>query len=174
MNQTQRQFLLNAIDQQYKREHQALQKKRPPEPSLNSYLIAAILDGSFKLKSEKIIREEIRLRVRKLGKSQALISSTDTWRERHDRDEGDGMVAIPAGVLFELPDEYKKERSTYESELAEWQQKADALSASFEAMRIKTQLGSDKALSALVDEADKLCSMSLTDSSKLFITNGNS
>jgi len=39
-------------------------------------------------------------------------------------------------------------------------------------MKIKVQLGSDKALLALIDQADQLCSMSLTASSKLLIGNG--
>jgi hypothetical protein len=38
-------------------------------------------------------------------------------------------------------------------------------------MRIKVQVGSDKALEALVDQADRLCSMSLTASSRLLLPN---
>jgi len=37
-------------------------------------------------------------------------------------------------------------------------------------MKIKIQIGSDKALENLVDQADTLCSLSLTESSHLLLT----
>jgi hypothetical protein len=39
-------------------------------------------------------------------------------------------------------------------------------------MRLKIQIGSDKALAVLVDQADTLCSMSITTSNRLLLGGG--
>ncbi len=51
MNQRQRDFLLNKIDQKYRDERDALEEMRPELPSLNNYLIAAFLDGTIKFQN---------------------------------------------------------------------------------------------------------------------------
>lgn len=174
MNQTQRQFLLSSIESQYKAEIHALRKSKPVEPSLNNYLVASILDGTFKMKDQGAVREAIRERTIKLGKKEALLcGSTDVWGHcsLQDEDTEEKFIKVPVGIIFELPERYISEKKKYDSELEEWTERERLLTSSFEAMKIKVQLGSDKALQSLVDQADSLCSMSLTDSSKLFITN---
>lgn len=175
MNQTQRQFLLNSIEQQYKKERSKLLERKPKEPSLNNYLVASILDGTFVMKKQDVVRSAVRERVVKLGKKEALLcDSSDIWGSRRRQDEEDQaetFIKIPVSILFELPKQYAAAKKEYDDALLQWVELDEALEASFEAMKIKVQLGSDKALSALVDQADKLCSMSLTASSKLMLTN---
>ena len=50
MNKDQRKYLLDAIAAQYKTEREKLNNLKPKAPSLNNYLVAAILDGSFRMK----------------------------------------------------------------------------------------------------------------------------
>jgi hypothetical protein len=166
MNQHQRKFLLEAIEKQYKLEINALRERKPKSVSLNNYLIAAILDGSFVMKSQDTIRDAFRQRVRSLGKGKALVSTAeDRWGNR-EKDNED-VIQIPVDVLFEYPAEYAVERAKYEQALKVWEEEMEALEASINAMRIKVQVGSDKALEALVDQADAICTMSLTASNKL-------
>lgn len=169
MNQVQRQFLLTSIETRYKQEREALNKQRPKAPNLNNYLTAAILDGSFKLRPAEAFRSTIRDRVVGLGPNEALLE-TKTNRWGNDESKYADHVVLPAELIFELPPGYQEAIDTYERLEAEYDAKMKALVASFEAMKIKVQLGSDKALQPLIDQADTLCSMSLTDSSKLFIT----
>lgn len=174
MNQTQRQFLLNSIEARFRSEKEELIRRKPKAPSLNNFLIASILDGTFQMKDLGAVRDAIRERVLKLGKSEALLNEgADTWGRRSQQDEdeiGNRFINLPVGILFELPPRYAKEKEKYDSEIQEWEECKRALESSFEAMKIKVQLGSDKALQPLIDQADALCSMSLTASSKLFIT----
>lgn len=175
MNQNQRKFLLEAIEKQYRIEKEKLSEREPKAPSLGNYLTAAILDGSFKMKSVESIRSAIHDRVRDLGKDEALLTDDgDRWSRRNRRnDDSEEVVKLPVEVLFELPENYVPELDKYEKAMAAWEKEIESLEAAINAMRIKVQIGSDKALEVLIDQADKLCSMSLTASSQLMLGNGN-
>jgi hypothetical protein len=166
MNQHQRKFLLEAVEKQYKAERNKLNEREPQEPSMNNYLIAAILDGSFVMRDPSLVRDSLRERVRNLGKSESLLGTRSRYGETND----DNTVTLPAGLLFEMPAGYAKALADYKTAHAEWSSEMDALEASIGAMRIKVQIGSDKALEALVAQADKLCSMSLTASNRLLLS----
>lgn len=167
MNQHQRKFLLEAVEKQYKNERDKLTARKPEEPTLNNYMIAAILDGSFVMKTPTHIRENFLDRVRSLGKSEALVEREDRWG-RKDRSERP-MMTVPVDVLFEMPAPYAKDMAEYQEHLARWEEEMELLESSIGAMRIKVQIGSDKSLEALVEQADKLCSMSLTTSNQLLL-----
>lgn len=169
MNQHQRKFLLDQIEKMYNTEKEALNKKKPTEPSLNNYLVAAILDGTAVMRSTEAIRNDIRTRVRDLGKDESLVESGSGWGRR--RDDDTDYINMPALILYEPPAAYAEKLKAYEEALAAWEEERKALESSINAMRIKIQVGSDKALSALVDQADCICRMSLTASSRLLIQN---
>jgi hypothetical protein len=172
MNQQQRKYLLETVESQYKTERRELNGRKPQAPSLNNYLIAAILDGSFVMHSGDEVREAVRKRVRDLGKGEALLHTNSRFRSGCD-DEEEEVVSFPAKLLFDEPPGYVEANNEHQRLLSAWQAESSALESAFAAMKLKVQLGSDKALSALVDQADSLCSMSLTASSKrLLITEG--
>ena len=166
MNQHQRKFLLEAVESQFKKERDKLREREPSEPSMNNYLIAAILDGSFVMRDPALVRESLRTRVMNLGKTDSLLGSRGQWGQK------DNTVTLPAGLLFELPPAYAAALAEHERAHKAWSDEMEALDASMGAMRIKVQIGSDKALEVLVDQADKLCSMSLTASNKLLLGGG--
>ncbi len=166
MNQHQRKFLLDTIEKQFRDELAQLKNKKPVEPSLNNYLTAAILDGSFVMRSQAEIRDSISTRVRDLGKGEALLTSYGGLYGR-PRDGAESVISLPAELLFQLPPGYSKAKAEYDAKMEKWNSEIKALENSIAAMRIKVQIGSDDALMALVNQADQLCSMSLTVSSKL-------
>lgn len=172
MNQHQRKFLLDEIDKQYRRENEALRERKPRAPSLNNYLIAAILDGSAVMRPLVEVRDAIRERVRDLGKGETLISSSERrrWGRGSDDEEDAQNINIPALLLFEEPPAYAEKRAAYLEALEKWKVEAEILESAAGAMKIKVQVGSDKAMEVLVDQADKLCTMSLSASSKLLLT----
>lgn len=167
MNQHQRKFLLEAVEKQYKTELTTLRTREPNAPALNNYLIAAILDGTFRMVDQETLRINIRKRVHDLGKGDTLVSSDGRFGNRQENRTD--MVNIPALLLFDEPPSYTAARETYEKQHAAWKVELDALEVAIGAMRIKVQIGSDKALDALVEQADKLCSMSLTASNSLLL-----
>lgn len=171
MNAAQRKFLTEAIEKQYKKQREELRHKKPVEPSLNNYLTAAILDKTFQLQPMDQITENIHKRVISLGQNKTLLNTTtEVWGRDADNEREQKTLSIPASVLFVMPPGYVTAMEQYKAEKDQWDAEWAELENSFEAMKIKVQLGSDKALSALVDQADQLCSMSLTASSKLMLT----
>ena len=166
MNQHQRKFLLEAVEKQYTKERDTIRKREPKEPSMNNYLIAAILDGSFVMRDQETVRANLRERVQNLGKDESL---TDSRRGGWGEKDTDNAITLPAGVLFELPEGYAKAIAKYEQEYKEWEVEMEQLEACISAMRIKVQIGSDKSLEELVNQADKLCSMSLTVSNQILL-----
>lgn len=172
MNQHQRKFLLDAIDKQFRLERDALNSRKPSPPSLSNYLTASILDGAFVMKSPEEVRHTIRERVRDMGKGEALLSSSSRSFHRKRDEEDEECISLPAVLLFDLPPGYAEKMEIYNAEMEKWERESSALNSTREAMQLKVQIGSDKALEQLIDQADKLCSMSLTASSKLLIKNG--
>lgn len=138
MNQHQRKFLLGEIEKQYKREQMELRKRRPRPPSLNNYLIAAILDGSAVMRPVDEVRCTIRQRVQDLGKGESFVSGPNDRYGRGDDDAADNHdITIRALTLFEEPPAYAEERVAYLVELEKWEKEARLLDDSMGAMRIK-------------------------------------
>jgi len=159
MNKDQRKYLLDAVSSQHREELNKLNDRRPKAPSLNNYLVAAILDGSFRMKPEAAVRSAILARVRDLGRGEALIENQRHWQ----RDEaGEDCVVLPALLLFDEPPAYTEARVAYEAQLKQWEQEYDTLEAAFKAMTLKIQIGSAEALQGLIAQADALCSLSLS------------
>ena len=165
MNQHQRKFLLEEIEKQFRAERDSLKTRKPSEPNLNNYLVAAILDGSAKMRPQDELRECIRKRTRDLGKDEALVKSSGRWAREDEAD----MIHLPALMLFEAPPAFAEVHAQYLKDQARWEAQWQALDASFNAMRIKVQVGSDEALESLVAQADNLCSMSLTAAHRLML-----
>lgn len=170
MNQHQRKFLIDEIDNQYRREMDGHRKRKPMAPSLSNYLTAAILDGTAVIHPIEQVRETVRQRVRDLNKGEALLGSGErSWRRRDEDEANVETITIPALLLFDEPPEYAELRRKYEADLAEWESAGEVLEKSYGAMKIKVQVGSDKGLETLVDQADKICTLSLAESSRLLL-----
>ena len=169
MNQHQRKFLLEQIERIYKEEKSALHDRKPIAPNLNNYLIAAILDGTAVLQPPEKLKDAIRKRVRDLGKGAALTSSESSWGRRSENDDEE-HIKLPALLLYETPAAFVEVRAEYLAAAKAYDEECRALEASINAMRIKVQVGSDKSLEALVEQADNICRMSLTASSRLLLS----
>lgn len=171
MNQHQRKFLLEQIEGIYKAERNELHKRKPNPPSLNNYLIAAILDGSAIMRTTEELKEALRTRVRDLGKSETLTASSRSYGYGSSRNEDEDVeeMRLPALLLFESPPAFAQVQEAYEAARKQWDEECKNLEASINAMRIKVQVGSDKALESLVDQADNICRMSLSASSRLLL-----
>ena len=173
MNKDQRKFLTDEIEKRARKDREELRARKPVEPSLNNYLVAAILDGTFKMKSSESVQDTIRTRVRDMGRDKSLVERRrSSFGRRDDEEEDLDTVTLPADVLFCMPPGYEEVYAKYEEDLEAWRLEMKKLEASFDAMRIKIQVGSNEALKALVDQADKLCELTLTGSSALLFKPG--
>lgn len=166
MNQTQRDFLIKQVERTYKRQYGALKESQPSPPSLNNYLVAAILDGSFQLQTTEDIKDAIRTKVLELGPSDALIEN-DSYNYRKHRDDGEDTVALRADVLFVLPDGYTEARAAYDTSLAKWETEMEHLEQYKETIILKIQIGSPQVLAKLIEQVDNLADLNIVNTNLL-------
>jgi hypothetical protein len=159
MNQKQRDYLTDFITKNVSARQKELNGLKPPRPSLNNYLISAILQGEIVYQTPEHLAEAVRKRVLDLSGSDVLISSEKTFRngEYHDY----GVIRLPPSALFIYPKEYLDALRVYEEKESNIRLALDKLEAYKAKMLLKINLGSDAELSKLIEEADQLTSISL-------------
>ena len=161
MNQHQRKYLTDRIDQVWRSQKDAIEEHRTDKPSLNNHVVAAFMDGSIRMKKLGDIGAYLRERV--LSGDNEVI---DNGYSRH-RDKEVDMVKLPFDQLFETP-------PTYIEALAKWQKHDDELEAKLatltaqrDTINMKVNIGSDKALASLIAEADNLTDLTLVNNKLL-------
>jgi hypothetical protein len=168
MNQDQRKFLLARVEKTHKEELRKLSEEKPSEPSLNNYLIAAILDNSIELKSLDDIKSSIRKKVLALGPQETLTSSPHSWRDNHASSH---EITLTAGVIFVYPKAYLDAYAEWEAKVKEVDQRIVKLNATTETLLLKIQIGSNTSLDRLVDSVDNMIDLTLMNN-KLMLTDG--
>lgn len=170
MNQTQRDYLIKQADRTYTKQREALDEQEPTPPSLNNYLVAAVLDGSFQLQPVESVRETIRLKVLKLGPSDALIHDEDDgWSSRRKRNT-ENAITLPAESLFVVPAAYLDALVIYEAAKEKWEQEKRQLEEIMETVKLKLQIGSAKSLEKLIEQADNLADLNIVNTNLLLTT----
>lgn len=159
MNDKQRDYLMTTIQNTHRKEVDSLRAKKRSKPSLNNYLVAAFLDNSIKFNDIEKLRGKIRNHVIKMGAKNALIHSSDNWRD--EGKELDEFVKVPAADLFILPEAYVTELKIWEKENREIDKQIQLLEAQLKTIEIKIRLGSNAVLDKLILEADNLGEISL-------------
>lgn len=167
MNQKQREFLIAEVEKIYRREKEEHYKLRPTRPSLNNHLVAAVLSGSARLKSNAEIAEKIKDKALKLGHDKAFLNSENRYGSSET--EKDEKISLRALDIFEVPESYQKELNEYISQFDAWKEKNDAIENLHSSLRIKIQIGSDKVLDELILQADNLGGLKII-SSRLTLT----
>lgn len=171
MNQDQRKFLIARVEETFKIEREKLTKEKPKEPSLNNYLVAAILDNSIVLKSQETIREAIRKKVLALGIKETLTEVVSKYNRYDDDDDETHRVTFDANVIFVYPEAYLKSYEEWMQKTKEINEKIDKLHAQKETLLLKIQIGSNTSLDRLVDSVDNMIDITLMNS-KLMLTEG--
>jgi hypothetical protein len=168
MNQDQRKFLLARVEKAQKEELRKLQDETPSEPSLNNYLIAAMLDNSIELKSLDEIKASIRKKVLALGPKDTFTSSKYTWR---NDDAESHEITLMADILFVYPKAYLDAYAEWEAIIKEINQRIQKVNATSETLLLKIQIGSNTSLDRLVDSVDNMIDLTLMNN-KLMLGEG--
>lgn len=171
MNDNQRKFLTERVNQTHKRQEEQLRKDIPIKPSLNNYLVAACLDGSLQLQDVEGLRNKIRESVLKYGKDDRLVEedSEDDYRYRNTT-KPKNSVTLRAEDIFVIPEAYLKALKEYQEKKKEIDDKIKILDSQKDTIILKIQIGSNKVLDRLVEQADNLVDLSIVNS-QLLLTN---
>lgn len=165
MNQNQREFLIKHVEKTYRNQKDAMDESKPKEPSLNNYLIAAVLDGSFQLQEPETIRKAIKELVLNLGPEGSLIGGRG--RNRYSDYDVEHQVKIQAESLFVLPGNYLAALAEYEQKRSDWDAQQKQLEDYKETIILKIQIGSAQVLSKLIEQVDNLADLSIVNTSLL-------
>lgn len=165
MNQNQREFLIKHVEKTYRNQKEELDEATPKEPSLNNYLIAAVLDGSFQLQDVEVMREAIRQTVLNLGPEGSLVGGKG--RNRYSDYDVEHQVKLQAESLFVLPDNYLKALAEYETKRAEWDAQRKQLEDYKETIILKIQIGSPQVLAKLIEQVDNLADLNIVNTNLL-------
>lgn len=163
MNQVQRNFLIKKIEETVKARIKALEDAKPEAPSLNNYLLHAVMSNNFDIISNEQIKELIR-------KMALKSKDRDDWMGNSWGSASKNKIFFNATDLFIVPEEYKKlwdeyakERNRIEAEIGEIHIQADTLIT-------RIQLASDKTLQTMINEVDDMGNISLMDSKLRLLT----
>jgi len=163
MNQSQRNFLIKKIEETIKAKVKMLQDSKPEYPSLNNYLLHAVMSGTFELRPNEEIKKIL------LQKALNAKGSED-WLGNHWGMANKNLVAFKAEEIFIVPDEYKDRARICREKQSEIEQQINVLRIQSETLITRIQLASDKTLQKMINEVDDMGDISLIDT-KLKVLN---
>jgi len=156
MNQSQRNFLIKKIEKSAKDQIDALRSSIPNSPSLNNYLLHAVMSGNFDIKSKDEIKEVIRQKALKAKEREDWLGNS--WHSTSKK-----SVVFEAEEIFIIPEEYKSLASEYIKSRNEIEANIRTISLQLDSLITRIQLASDKTLQTMINEVDDMGNISLFD-----------
>jgi len=170
MNQDQRKFLIAQVERTF--EKQADKLKEPVRPSLNNYLVAAVLDDSIRYVDIEELKAQIKKKVLDFGPKDALVSEDEEYNYRRQRrTRHDFTVTLKAESIFVLPPGYVVALEKYNREMAEYEAAVANLEACKDTIIMKIQIGSNAVLDKLVTDVDNMADLRIMNAK--FLLNDN-
>lgn len=176
MNQKQREYLVDQVSKNHRAQVEKLQAKIPQRPKLNNYLVAAFLDGSIQFNDMEKLRVKLRERALLSGTEGITVVEEDDddgfSLHRRGRRIAKQAISIEASDLFVLPPEYVEALRIWKEMRDEINIQIEQLNASFRTVNMKLQIGSDKVLDKLIEQADNLADINLLNSAMVSLGGG--
>lgn len=157
MNSTQRKFLVDKLLESSKRQVEELKRSMLIYPSASNFLFKASLNGTLRLKSEKIILDFVHKKALNAKEGENWLSDMRIGYEK------ERVIKIDIDHLFELPQDYLDEVERVRLHNKAIQAKIDEILVVANSMEVRIQLASDKTLQTLINEVDDMGQISLVD-----------
>lgn len=156
MNQAQRNFLIKKIEETAKVRIDALKRSVPEAPSLNNYLLHAVMSNNFEIKNTEQLKEMIR---------QFALKATnrDDWMGNSWGSATKDGIHFRAKDFFIVPDEYQKLYDDYKAAKDKANEEIYLTQIQADTLITRIQLASDKTLQSMVNEVDDMGNLSLID-----------
>jgi len=164
MNQTQRNFLIKKIEETIKVKIKILEDSKPKSPSLNNYLLHAVMSGNFELKPN----EEIKKTLLKMALNS---KSNEDWLGNHWGVANKLLCAFKVEEIFIVPPDYKDKEMACTESRQKIQQQINELRIQSETLITRIQLASDKTLQKMINEVDDMGDISLIDTKLKYLGN---
>ena len=161
MNQSQRRFLIERIENATKNKIEELKRQETIQPpSLENYFYGLALTGKIQIQSSDHIKEVIC----KKALMHTAQRYSETWLGSSTGDLlGRAEFKIKIKDLFVVPSEYEEMWASYYKEKEEKDQKVRLLQIECDTLTTRIQLASDKTLEKMISEIDDMGNISLMD-----------
>jgi superfamily I DNA and/or RNA helicase len=165
MNQAQRNFLIKKIEESIKNKIKALDNNKPEPPSLNNYLLHAVMSGNFNLRSTDEIKKTLTDKALKAKGNEDWLGNRWGMATKNN-------ISFTADEIFIIPEEYKILFEQFKASTTEINQKIHDISVQGESLITRIQLASDKTLQTVINEIDDMGNISLMDTKLKLLSNG--
>jgi len=161
MNQAQRKFLIDKINENVKKQIEVLRRKEPEQPpSLENYFYGLALTGKLEIRDTEHIKKVLCERAMK----HTCERYSDTWLGTSAGDLIDkASVKIKIRDLFVVPKEYDELWDAYREAREENNERIRVLQMEADTLSTRIQLASDKTLERMIAEVDDMGDISLMD-----------
>lgn len=164
MNQTQRAFLIKKIDESIKIKIDALKHNLPEQPSLNNYLLHAVMSGNFEIRTNDEIKKSI------INKALRSKEGDTSWMNNGRGWDSRITIQFRPEEIFIIPEAYNELKKQYDAEVGRINKEIRNLSVQSDALITRIQLASDKTLQTMINEIDDMGNISLMDTKIKMLT----
>lgn len=160
MNQKQRDFLMQKVKTEIKRQADELKSALPARPDLRSYLEAEIIRGTASPLSAKDVKGRLS---EYYGKGKSIFDSSryhsnSVVSKDFERSE---RLTAPAWLFFKLPAEYVRLKAEYEAAVDKYHEALRLLTAKENSLITRIQLASNATLDGIIQDVDAMGSIDL-------------
>lgn len=157
MNQAQRNFLTDKIEETTKVQVKILRDSLPEKPNLSNYLLHRIMSNDFAIKSTEELKKQLIDRAidTKDGKDWNNVTRSH-WSEQKN-------ISFKFKDFFVIPDEFKAKIESYEKECEEINKEIYAIQSKSDTLIIRIKLASNSTLESMIKEVDDMGNIQLMD-----------
>jgi len=163
MNQAQRNFLIKKIEESAKVRTEALRSSIPNAPSLNNYLLHAVMSNNFEIKTTEQLKEMVRQMALKA-------KDRDDWMGNSWGSANKSAIHFDAKDFFNVPEEYQKLYNAYKEKRKNAEDEMYSIQVQADTLITRIQLASDKILQTMINEVDDMGNISLMDAKLKLLT----
>jgi hypothetical protein len=157
MNQSQRNFLVEKIEESVNARVRVLRDSVPEYPNLINYLHHKIMSNDFDIKDKEELKQQI---------IDRCINTKDgkNWNEV-SRSSWDKNNTIKFGLtdFFIIPPEFQEKLDEYESENKKIRQEINLIESQSDTLIVRIKLASNSTLESMIKEVDDMGDLKLMD-----------
>lgn len=157
MNNTQRKFLIERIQQKVKDKIEILKKGLLRYPSASNYIFKAVMNDKLSIQPTDVIMDAIKT------KAMNAIEGENWLSEERMGYNKERTILLLIEQLIIVPDDFKIEVDRVTKHNKSIEDEISALNVQLDTIEVRIQLASDKTLRNLINEVDDMGSISLID-----------
>lgn len=158
MNNTQRKFLIEKIQQETKKKIEELKKSKKEYPNASNYVFKAVLDGTLEIQPKEVILTVLKDRALKAVEGRNWLSDDNMGWEKFRAIKFNNYEDV-----IVLPKEYKEKQEEVREFNKDIDAQIDSLQTALNGIEMRIQLASDSTLKSLINQVDDMGDIKLID-----------